>query len=280
MLLAALAGAYGGYRAATRLGPAVAGSARPADAAGGAAEPVARAADLAVAATNAALMEAELTQLRDDNAVLAGENDKLKGHLNNLLNWVLANFRGRYPVPEGMMGRMNVPALGEDFLVHPELADFLKISPEEQQWINEAFLSARAMLQEAEGRVMTASLPTPDTAVVEIPPLEAEGEAVREMLVNTFEQALGAARSQRLQQVAAGDLERRFNDFGRARRTLRFELVYGDGSGTPMLKIRDEKVRADEDGRRRIEATEFESQDVPDEYRFYLSRIPGTEKES
>lgn len=275
---AAVAGAYVGYRANPREArPAAVAPAAPAAAllAPAAPPPAPAAAD-----AGADAREAELAALKDAEENLTAENEKLRGHLNDLLNWILVNFRGRYPMPESMMGRVAMPAVADDFTVHAELAEFLKISPEEQDRLNAAFASARDMLQQAEAGVMKAESPTPNSAVVDIPPFEAEGETVRQTLVSAFEQALGAARSERLQQVAAADLDRQFSDFGKVHRTLRFELVYADGSGEPLLKVRDERVRAGQDGRRRIEATEFESRDVPEEYRFYLSRLPRGEGET
>ncbi len=223
--------------------------------------------------TEALLEEGEA--MRAANEDLLRENDRLREHLSSVLNWILTNFRGRYAVPERLVGKLDVAAVADDFTLHEDLAEVLRITPEERERINAAFLSAREMVQAAEDEVLVALSPTPEVGLVEIPPYEARGEEVRQHLVAALDSALGSNRAPWAASVAGRDLERRFGGFGRGTRTIRFELVYGDAESDPVIRIRDQREMPDGEGRRRIDAVEMEAGEIPAEYQPYASRLPG-----
>ena len=209
------------------------------------------------------------------NDGLLQENESLRQQLTGVLNWILANFRGRYAIPERLVDRLDVAAVADDFTLHEDLAEMLQITPEERERINEAFQAARAMVETAENEVMMASAPSPDVGVIEIPPFETRGAEVRDHLLAALDSALGSNRAPWAASAAGRDLERRFGGFGRSSRTIRFELVYDSAGGAPVIRIRDQRETPDGEGRRRIEATEIETDGVPAEYMPYVSRLPA-----
>lgn len=230
----------------------------------------------AIAEENEAL-RAAIGQLETANGRLDEENRSLRGHLSGVLNWVLDNFRGRYAVPEHLVGRMDVPSITDEFELHDDLADLLRMAPAERARINEAFLGARAMVEAAESEVMRASVLSSDSAMVEIPLYEERGEEVRRHLLAALDSALGTNRSPWAAAAARRDLERKFGDFGQSARTIYFEIVMaGDGKG-PVARIHDRRERVLEDGRRQIESTELEAADIPDEYARFFSVLTAAE---
>jgi hypothetical protein len=251
--------------------PAAPGPASPAQEAAAAESP----ADAPSVPTRTEALQAENEALRESADGLARENEQLREHLSAVLGWILANFRGRYPVPERLVGKLDVHAVSDDFTLHEDLAEMLRITPEERESINAAFLSAREMVQAAEEEVLVALSPTPEVGLVEIPPYEERGTEVRRHLIAALESALGSNRAPWAASAAGRDLERKFGGFGRGTRTIRFELVYGDGESGPVVRIRDQREMPDGEGRRRIDAVEMEGETVPPEYQPYASRLPG-----
>jgi len=225
--------------------------------------------------TRAEAVLAENGALREANRDLMGQNEQLREHLSGVLNWILTNFRGRYAVPERLVGRLDVSAVADDFTLHEDLAELLRITPEERERINAAFLSAREMVAAAEDEVMVTLSPTPEVGIVEIPPYESRGEEVRQHLAAALDSALGSNRAPWASSAAGRDLERRFGGFGRGTRTIRFELVYGDGESGPTVRIRDQREMPDGEGRRRIDAVEMDAESIPPEYQPYALRLPG-----
>ncbi len=251
--------------AAAAVTPAPAASAKAGDPAEPAAAPP----------TRAEALLGENEALREANDGLVLENGQLREHLSSVLNWILTNFRGRYAVPERLVGKLDVAAVADDFTLHEDLAEMLRITPAERERINAAFLSAREMVQAAEDEVLVALSPSPQVGLVEIPPFEARGEEVRKHLAAALESALGSNRAPWAASAAGRDLERRFGGFGRGTRTIRFELVYGEPGADPVVRIRDQREIPDGEGRRRIDATEMETDGIPPEYQPYASRLPG-----
>lgn len=263
-----------------RPAPAGVQAARPAAAAATAPAPATpakagEAADAGAPPTRAEALLGENETLREANDGLVRENGQLRDHLSSVLNWILTNFRGRYAVPERLVGKLDVAAVADDFTLHEDLAEMLRITPAERERINAAFLSAREMVQAAEDEVLVALSPSPQVGLVEIPPYEARGEEVRKHLTAALESALGSNRAPWAASAAGRDLERRFGGFGRGTRTIRFELVYGEPGTDPVVRIRDQREMPDGEGRRRIEATEMEADGIPPEYQPYASRLPG-----
>ncbi len=221
-----------------------------------------------------AALVAENEALHAAQKRLEMENEALRNQLQALLRWILDNFQGRYPIPEHLVGRLDMPAVTDEFRVHDDLAALLRLTPAERERLDDAFRVARAMADEAEARVLQATMPTASELVVEIPPHEAAGEEVRRHLMAALETALGTNRAPWAAAAAGRDLDRRFGGFGRDHRTVRFELVYREDAEAPWIRVRDERVRVDEEGRRRRESVEMEAARLPAEYESLVNRLP------
>jgi len=210
-----------------------------------------------------------------ERARLQSENDKLREQLAALLQWIMDNFRGKYPLNEQMLERLHLQAVGPEIALHPEVIDFLNISPAEQSRINDALYYARIAITLLEQQRMRWERTSPDAAQVEIASFPEDGERLREHLYAALDQALGPVRSERFLRTAGSSLETNYSYFGRADRRLAFSLDRSDPAA-PRMNIRDEWTRTDGDGRRRTEAVEFTVEDIPDTYKPYLQQLLDT----
>ncbi len=217
---------------------------------------------------------AEHDALRAANQQMALDNDRLRRQLNDLLRWILDNFQGRYPIPERMVGRLDVPAVTDDFRVHDDLAELLRLSPQERERLDDAFRAARAMAEAAELSVMRPSMPSPGELVIEIPPHADQGREIRAHLLAAIESALGSNRAPWAAAAAERDLDRRFHGFGADHRTIRMELVYRPDTPEPWIRITDERAMVVGDGRVRRESFEVTTEALPAEYQPYVGRLP------
>ncbi len=215
-----------------------------------------------------------LRALEAENRRLAGEVKDLRGRLVGVLNWVLTNFKGKYPLPESIMARLQVPPVTEDYTLNPEAASLIKVTPEEEQKINDIFAYARAYLTEIEAALLTVTSPRPDKVILHIPPFVEHGEMLREDMYAAMEITLGPDRFDRFLKVSEAGLKSSFYRFGEASRTLIFELVYAGGSEPPQLKIKDGWIMETVPGAREITATEATVTNLPSRYTAYSPWLP------
>ena len=219
-------------------------------------------------------LAAQLAFVRQENDNLRAENRGLQERLLALLNWILANFRGKYPLPESYLARLQVAPVTADFLLHPEAIELLKISPEEEAQINDLFAYARRYLTEIEAALLEVTNPRPDKVVLHIPTFPEEGAALRDDLYAALDVTLGQDRFDRFLTVSEAGLKASFSRFGEASRTMVFELDYTAGDVLPRLKIKDGWVV--ELGRdvRTLSAMESTVTNLPAEYHAYLAWLP------
>lgn len=218
-------------------------------------------------AASTADLEAQVRGLRR-------ENQDLKDRLVAVLNWILVNFKGRYPLPESFMGRLNVPAVTEGFTLHPEAAELLRITPDEEQKINDALAYAWEYMAEIEAAIIQVTNPRPDKVVLHIPTFAENGGVLKEDLYAALEITLGRNRFDRFLKTSGTDLEANFSRFGEASRTMVFELAYGQRGEAPQLKIKDGWVVELEPGVRQVTATESTVSNLPPKYTAYLAWLP------
>ncbi len=215
-----------------------------------------------------------LAQLTAQNQALTRENATLKGRLNEVLNWILANFRGKYPLPEPFMDKLRVTPLTEDFLLSDELITFLRVTAEEEVKINDALQASAAILRGMEAAAISVRNSRPDKVVLSIPPFGEEAKTLQEDLYAALAVTLGRDRFDRFMQVSEADLKQSFYHFGDASRTMIFELAYGGTSGVPQLVIRDAWVIPNGEQARTIMAEESTVTNLPSKYRNYLAWLP------
>lgn len=216
----------------------------------------------------------------EEALALEDENRQLREQLVGLFNWILDNFQGRVALPDSMVGRLDLPAVDEQGILHPELEAFLRISPEQRGEINRAMGTARAAMDRLQQEVLSFEFPDENRLVAVIPPFPEKGAEVREGLYADLHATLGAYRWDKMRASAGGGLERAFDQFGISERRIEMELVAARDGAEETLRMRDEVRIPEEDGSVRITAREFRVADLPAEYRFLLSSLPAPEGDS
>jgi hypothetical protein len=232
-----------------------------------------RAAPAVVAAPAAAAADRELArkafQLERDNA-------KLRARLDDMLNWIIDNVRGTFPLPERQMANLRVAPVDTNLATSADLAEILRLDDEEIFLLDSAFLGTRAVLREVEAEKISVEQPAERQTVLNIPPYAEEGELVREELYVELKRALGAGRFDRFLQIASAGLDESFDHFGAADRTLAFEEVTDAATGETQLFVRDERVLPNKDDPRRQDVTASERlvAELPAEYVAYWNWLP------
>ena len=204
------------------------------------------------------------------------ENARLRSRLDDMLNWILDNVRGTFPLPEAQMANLRLQPVDENLAVSDDLAQLLRLNEEEIGRLDTAFSGTRAVLQDLETENISVDQPSDTQVVLSIPPYQEEGELVREELYGELEKTLGPARFSRFLQVAEPGLEEQFEYFGRADRTLEFEALQDAATGAPQLFVRDERVVPSKDDplRQDIIAIEQIVTELPAQYQPYWSWLP------
>ena len=261
--------------------PPVAAPAEPASAAAGPAPaPAAPAAAVpappAPAAAAAAAAPAGDRDLERKAFRLEMENAKLRARLDDMLNWIIDNVRGTFPLPDHQMANLRVAPVDTNLATSADLAEVLRLDDEEISRLDTAFLGTRSVLRELEAEKISVAQPADKQTVLNIPPYGEEGELVREELYGELKKALGAGRFDRFLQIAAGGLDESFDYFGAADRTLEFEEVTDASTGESQLFVRDERVLPNKDDPRRqdVVASERLVAELPGEYAAYWNWLP------
>ena len=205
---------------------------------------------------------------------LRAENRQLQDRLAGVLNWILANFRGRYPLPEGYMPKLQLTALTDDYKLHPEAAEFLKITPDEEQKMNDAFAYAQKYLSDIEAAIVTVTNPRPDKVILYFPPFPEDGKQLKDDLYGALQTTLGQDRFDRFVEVSDSSMRSNFYQFGEASRTIVFELAYADDQQTPQLKVKDGWVLDLGPNSQQVTATETSVTNLPAKYSAYLPWLP------
>lgn len=214
------------------------------------------------------------SRLNEENLRLRTQNGELQNRLVAVLNWILANFKGKYPLSEAHMAKLQIPPLTDDYTLHPDALDFLKITADEEQKVNDAFAYAHQTLQDIETAIITVTNPRPDKVVLNIPAFPEDGKLLQEDLYTALDTTLGQDRFDRFLQVSESGLKQNFYQFGEASRTMVFELAYENNSTTPELKIKDGYVIDLGPNSRQVTAVESFVTNLPTKYNAYLAWLP------
>ena len=204
------------------------------------------------------------------------ENARLRGRLDDMLNWIIDNVRGTFPVPETQMTNLRLVPVDDDMGVSDDLTRLLRLGDEEVVRMDAAFVGTRSVLQDLEAEKIAVDKPAENQVILSIPPYAEEGQLVREELYGELKKTLGAARFDRFLQVAEAGLDEKFEYFGEADRTLQFEAVKDANSGVSQLFVRDERVLPSKDDplRQNITASERIVTELPQEYYSYWNWLP------
>ncbi len=216
----------------------------------------------------------DFSRIDKENRELKTENRQLQGKMVDLLNWILTNFKGKYPLPDQYFSKLQVVPLTDNFELSSEAADLFKISADEQGQMNESFAYAKEFLTDIENATLVVSNPRPDKVILRIPAFPREGEVLRDDLYAALEITLGADRFDRFLEVTEAGLKSNFYHFGEAERTMVFELAYTSDDSLPQLKIKDGWVIEAGPNSRMVTASETYVTNLPQKYTAYLNWLP------
>ena len=166
-------------------------------------------------------MEEQNQQLRDENQVL-------KARMDELMNWVLASYKGKFALPEDYLADLHIAPLSDDYAITPELIELLQLSDSEEEALNDAFFDVEDYMREIEADSMYIRNPRPDKVVLTVPAFGEDGKIMQDELFTSLEQTLGVERFQRFRDIAEEAMQADFYYFGDAARTMMFELTYPD----------------------------------------------------
>ncbi len=245
----------------------------------GASQPGSAQSEMATAASPSAIgADAETpgsdSDLIEQNLKLKEENRDLQNRMVAILNWILANFRGKYPLPETYMSKLQITPVTEDFKLHPDAAKLFKVTPVEEGKINDVLAYAEKYLADIESAIITVTNPRPDKFILHIPTFTEEGKKLQEDLYAALEITLGPDRFDRFLTVTEPGLKSSFGHFGEASRTMIFELVYENGENMPRLQIKDGWVVEVGPETRQITAEESTVTNLPSKYIPYMAWMP------
>ena len=108
------------------------------------------------------------------------DNARLRGRLDDMLNWILENVRGNFPLPEGQMAHLRLEPVNEDVSVSDDLIEVLRMDEEEVQRLDAAFQGTRSVLKDIEVENITVEEPAENQVRLNIPPYAEEGQMVRD----------------------------------------------------------------------------------------------------
>lgn len=221
-----------------------------------------------------AATQPSVADLMEENRKLRATNALLQERLQALLNWILANFRGRFPIPEALFSRVQIAPLTDDDVLNPEIVELLRLSADDVARLNDAFAYATDYLSDIEATILTASEPRKGKIILHIPTFRENGQLLKDDLYAALEATLGSDRFARFRKVAETGLLRRFYHFGEASRTMVFELTYEENDPHPRILIKDGYILEIEPGVREITATEMVATNIPAKYAAYLAWLP------
>ena len=207
---------------------------------------------------------------------LLDEHVALKGRYDKMVQWMIDNYRGKYPLPEHLVQRLRITPINETMEVSPELVELLRMSEEEKVKVQDMFDFVRDNITEAELDRALITEQDEDKITLSIPPYAEVGGTLRDDLYLTLEDTLGGPRFDRLVDVTGPELEQTFHYFGQAARTLTFEVIYPQSgeSFEPYVLIRDGWVIPEGDSVRLTKVSETAVTKIPETYKPYQDHMP------
>jgi hypothetical protein len=220
-------------------------------------------------------VEADTVQMATEVQRLASENQSIRMQFEELGNWVLRNFRGKYPLPERLVPRLRLVPVNEDFTLQSDVAELLQVNPMEKSYVDDALVATHRSLSDLESALMTVTQSAPDKVMLHVPPYAESGAIVREDLYAALEATLGASRLDRFLAVSEEELQKSYHYFGVASRTLIFEVTYPqDERLPPYLIIKDGWIMPQGESGRSMQVTETAVNQLPKQYLAYLGLLP------
>lgn len=202
-------------------------------------------------------------------------NRQLQTQLAEILSWMLANYKGRYPLAENQITNLSFHAITDTFNLNPAIAEFMHLQSNEVAMINDLLSYGGDMVNDLAASNISVTESDTGKVVLHIPPFPEEGATLREDLYSALEATLGPYRFDRFMDVTTGKFDADFQYFGDASHTIIFEPVYSETDESLQWRIRDGWIIQEEDSSKTIKATESVVRVVPDEYYKYIHYLPA-----
>lgn len=213
---------------------------------------------------------------RDVNQELLREHTDLKGRYDKMLQWMMENYRGKYPLAERLVSSLRIEPMTGTGEINPDLVEMLKLNDEEKALVQDVMTYVQASLKQAERQRARVTEQTNLRITYEVPTFVEEGASLKEDLYLGLEAAIGAARFDRMVDVAGTALREKMHYFGEASRTLTFEVIMPpyEGAHPPYVLIRDGWMIPEGDSVRLTKVQETAVMDLPESYRPYADWLP------
>lgn len=210
------------------------------------------------------------------NQELAKAHADLQAKYDELGNWVLQNVRGKFPLSDRLVSRLQLPPVDDNFALHQDVVEVLQVKPAEKALVDDALIATRDTLSQMEMAMVTVTQTAPDKATLYIPAYAETGSQVRDDLYSALSTALGEARFSRLLDMTQTQLDKQYHYFGNAQRTMVFEqAVTAEDPQNPFLVIKDGWIRPDGPNGRSYEVSETSVRELPKQYNTYLGLLPA-----
>jgi len=212
----------------------------------------------------------------DINQQLLDEHVELQGRYNKMLQWMMDNYRGKYPLPEHLVSKLRISPMTDQHEINPDLVEMLKMTEKEKGLVQDIFNYVRDNLTRAELERMTISDQKSDSITFSVPTYNEVGGLLREDLYHTLESTLGGPRFDRMVDVSEQEIREAFNYFGEASRSLTFQVIYPEveGAHAPYVLIRDGWIIPEGESVRLTKVTETAVSTMPEVYQTYQQYLP------
>lgn len=221
--------------------------------------------------------DVNITQ-RDYNLGLEKENAELKSYIKELSVWVLDNFQEKFLLARKYINKLKFDAADGDLILDKDIEEFLKITSEEKDLIEDAYRYISSMLYVQEERNLKISNLEDGRISFEVSAFPDDGGILREDLYAALESVLGCDRVDLFIDVAADSLEKSFHYFGNAARVVSFQKIQPkDQNDKNLLLINDSWYFKKEENDNIIITTqgrEFIVDKIPKEYALFEQYLP------
>jgi len=213
----------------------------------------------------------------DINQQLLTEHVELQGRYNKMVQWMMDNYRGKYPLPERLVSKLSISPVMDNNEINPDLVEMLKMTPEEKVLVQDMFDYVKVNLSQAELERMTIAEQKPDSITFTVPTYAEVGGLLKEDLYQTLESTLGGPRFDRMVDVSDQEMREKFHYFGEASRTLTFQVIYPEveGAHAPYVLIKDGWIIPEGNSVRLTKITETAISSMPESYQSYQQYLPA-----
>jgi len=212
----------------------------------------------------------------DVNQQLLSEHVELEGRYNKMVQWMIDNYRGKYPIPERLVGNLRISPIDERGAVSADLVEMLQLTDQEQMLVQDVINYVRKNLKQKERELAMVADQQDDRILYRVPMFAETGSSLRDDLYMGIEKTLGTPRFDRMLDVAGETMREQMHYFGEAARELSFQVIRPavEGQHPPYLLIRDGWVVPEGDSVRQTRITETAVMKLPEAYRDYRDWLP------